>query len=44
MDFNLFVLNFEVTTVTTMDSQKPHACCDNIHLHGKVGVNIQLPY
>jgi len=34
MEFILLVLmSFEVTTVTTMDSQEP-ACCDNSHLLG----------
>ena len=34
MDFNLLVLmTFEVTTVTSMDSQEP-ACCYNSHLLG----------
>ena len=34
MDFNLLVLtSFEVTTMTTMDSQEP-TCCYNSHLLG----------
>ena len=34
MDFNLLMLtSFEVTTVTTMDSQEP-ACCYNSYLLG----------
>ena len=34
MDFNLLVLtNFEVTTMTTMESQEP-TCCYNSHLLG----------
>ena len=40
----IWISTYLCYTVTTMDSQEPHACCDNIHLHGKVGVNIQLPY
>ena len=32
MDYKLFMLtSFEVTTVTSMDSQEP-ACCDDGHL------------
>ena len=48
MGFNLLVpMSFEVSTVTTMDSQEP-ASCDNSHLLGfltkYVGANMQLPY
>ena len=47
MDYKLLVLiSFEVTTVTSMDSQEP-ACCDDGHLAtcwliNEVGANMQL--
>ena len=44
MDYKLLVLmSFEVTTVTTMDSQEP-ACCDDgtCWLLNEVGADMQL--
>ena len=44
MDYKLLVLmSFEVTTVTSMDSQEP-ACCDmaTCWLLNEVGANMQL--